>query len=167
MIIKATILKDEFTHIKNIKMGELAIVLNGSIHNHIVLRCDMGLVSLTDPNVCIHKTTLEQRTMDLSCRILRAEEIVTLTNNETMPSVKKTTEQTNRIAPSGRKTRSYKKIPDEISKGAAYDYLINRLSYKEVEAKYNIASTSIIRCINKHKTAILLAQKRLQEGDIF
>ena len=165
MIVKANLSTDVLTHIKDLKLGELAIVLTGSILNHIVLRCDIGLVSLTDPNICIHKTVLEQRALDLQCRVLREDETIMLGNKsitkQFVPNkvevVRKTT---------GRKPRSYKKIPNEISKGAAYDYLINRLSYKEIEAKYNIASTSIIRCINKHRSTILLAQKRLQEEDI-
>jgi methyl coenzyme M reductase subunit C len=85
MIIQTNLSKDELIRIKDIKMSELAVVLTGSMIDHIVLRCEIGLISLSDPNICIHKTVLEQKALDVTCRVLREDETIILVNKNTKP----------------------------------------------------------------------------------
>lgn len=154
MIIKANLSKDEFTHVKDIKMGELAVITAGSLLDHIVLRCEIGLISLTNPNDCIHKSSLEMRTMDMSCRILREEEVITLYNKNPL------TRQIPLPTKVRGKARTF--LPENKKVDVAWDAIVNKMTDADIAKKYDLGLSTVQKFIRKYRDKV----KELQEEDV-
>ena len=154
MILKANLSTDVLTHVKDLKLGELAIILSGSMLNHVVLRCEIGLISLNDPTACVHKTILEQRALDITCRVLREDETIVLANKLIKP-----TQFTNQTSQKLTRKRKYNTIPENIEKDLAKDYYINKMRVLDLVTKYDVAVNTIYRITKKYRNLLQTEQE--------
>ena len=146
MILKANLSTDVLTHVKDLKLGELAIILSGSMLNHVVLRCEIGLISLTDPNVCFHKSMVENTIANMQCRILREDESVTLINKEKrIIPVDKADSYTAKPRKPGRKGPTI----GDLAK--ARELFKDGLSYQQIGEHFGLNASTVCRWLTNYK----------------